>query len=80
MCGNTKAEILRAILGNLKKHDFNVNGKFAITDEEGAVLLAALKDYKYMCESKEFYYVPFPDEVFNEQTVVRMGQNGKIIC
>lgn len=80
MCGNTKAEILRAILGNLKQHDFNVNGKFAITDEEGAVLLAALKDYKYMCESKEFYYVPFPDEVFNDQTVVRMGQNGKIIC
>ena len=79
MCGNTKAEILRAIMGNLKQHDFTVHSKFKITDEEGAVLLAALEDYKEMCANHEFYYVPFPADVFNDQTVVRMGQNGKII-
>ena len=78
MCGLTRAETLRAILGNLKQHDFDVNGKFQITEEEGAVLLMALKDYKYMCESEEFYYVPFPDAVFNDNTVVRRGNDGKI--
>lgn len=79
MCGNTKAEILRAILGNLKQHDFSVNGKFKITDEEGAVLLAALEDYRGMCAERAFHYVPFPAEVFNDQTVVRMGDYGEII-
>lgn len=69
MCGNTKGEILRAILGNLKQHDFTVNGKFAITDEEGAVLLEALQDYKAMCEAKEFYHVPFPAATFSDGTV-----------
>lgn len=79
MCGNTKAEILRAILGNLKQHDFAVNGKFAITDEEGAVLLEALEDYKEMCANKEFYYVPFPAQVFNSDVVPKGGRNGEII-
>lgn len=71
MNGCTKAEILRAVLGNLKQHDFTVNGKFAITEEEGAVLLEALKDYKYMCETEEFYYVPFPAAVFVDNTVFK---------
>lgn len=79
MCGNTKAEILRAILGNLKQHDFAVNGKFAITDEEGAVLLEALEDYKGMCKEGEFFYVPFPAQVFNSDVVPKGGKNGEII-
>lgn len=79
MCGNTKAEILRAILGNLKQHDFAVNGKFAITDEEGAVLLEALEDYKEMCKKGEFFYVPFPAQVFNSDVVPKGGRNGEII-
>ena len=79
MCGNTRAEILRAIMGNLKQHDFDVNGKFAITDEEGAVLLMALEDYKQICDEGEFYSI-LPKEVFNDNTVVRRGSDGKIIC
>ena len=79
MCGNTKAEILRAILGNLKQHDFTVHSKFKITDEEGAVLLEALEDYKEMCANHEFYYVPFPAQVFNSDTVPKGGRNGEII-
>ena len=79
MCGMTKGEILRAILVNLRQHDFEVHSKFGITDEEGAVLLEALDDYRYMCEAQEFYYVPFPAEVFNSETSVKRGQNGEII-
>ncbi len=79
MCGNTKGEILRAILGNLKQHDFTVHSKFKITDEEGAVLLEALEDYKEMCANKEFYYVPFPAQVFNDDTQPRRGHNGEVI-
>lgn len=62
----TKAEYLRAILGNLKQHDFTVFPKFSINEVEGKVLLEALKDYKAMCEAKDFYHVPFPAEVFND--------------
>lgn len=79
MCGMTKGEILRAILVNLRQHDFDVHSKFEITDEEGAVLLEALDDYRHMCEAQEFYYVPFPAEVFNSETPVKRGQNGEII-
>lgn len=79
MCGNTKAEILRAILGNLRQHDFEVNGNFAINDEEGMVLLSALEDYKHMCDAGDFFYVPFPDQVFNSDAVVRRGNDGKVI-
>lgn len=66
MCGNSRQDVLRAILVNLRQHDFTVWPKFSITDEEGAVLLAALEDYKKMCEAKEFYYVPFPADVFSD--------------
>lgn len=55
MCGMTKGEILRAILVNLRQHDFEVHSKFGITDEEGAVLLEALDDYRHMCEAQEFF-------------------------
>lgn len=80
MCGNTKGEILRALLGNLRNHDFKVFAKFEIDDEQGAVLQEALEDYKGMCEAKEFFYVPFPGDVFNSKTQPRRGQNGEIIC
>ncbi len=80
MCGMTKGEILRAILVNLRQHDFEVHSKFELTDEEGAVLLEALKDYQYMCREKEFYYVPFPADVFSSETALKRGQNGEIIC
>ena len=71
MCNMTNAETLRAILGNLKQHDFSVNPTFKIEAWEGAVLLEALKDYQEMCKNKEFYYVPFPAEVFNDERVTR---------
>ena len=70
MCGNTEAETLRAVLGNLKNHDFTVFPKFTVEDYEGKVLLKALEDYKAMCEAHEFYHVPFPDAVFNSNTVI----------
>lgn len=78
MCGLTRAETLRAILGNLKQHDFDVNGKFQITEEEGAVLQLALEDYKGMCEAGDFFYVGYPEQVFNSDVVVKRGNDGKI--
>lgn len=80
MCGMTKGEILRAIVVNLRQHDFDVHSKFSLTDEEGAVLLEALEDYQSICRNKEFYYVPFPADVFSSETALKRGQNGEIIC
>lgn len=80
MCGNTKAEILRAIMGNLKNHDFTVFSKFEIDEEQGLVLLEALQDYKGMCQEGDFFHVPFPAQVFNSEAQVRRGKDGKIMC
>lgn len=46
----TKAERLRAIMGNIKNWSFDVNPQYRIEQEDAEVLLEALKDYRHYCD------------------------------
>lgn len=46
----TKAERLRAIMGNIKNWSFDVNPQYRIEQEDAQVLLEALKDYRHYCD------------------------------
>ena len=46
----TKAERLRALVGNVKNWSFDVEPQFRLEKEDAKVLLEALQDYRRYCD------------------------------
>ena len=67
---NTNNRLLYALMDQIENMDIAKNNvePLWLTNQEQKVLIRALEAYKSMCLMKDYYYVPIPDNVFEDRT------------